>query len=370
MPYLYTHYLFFYEQGKIITKKGADISRASSFSSLKTPTWQPPTEATEVETAQPSPERQSLLNTMKNTSVDLKSLSLTPSITRSPIAVQASLQPRAQGEVNRRSQGYKGKGEDGSGQHGAAPANVTDHTNKAFWYGVADGAEGLGMTNAARHMRHYLGNTGAKLIIDVGMVERDVPSFRKQVAEQIQVAKNDANLRIADNYKNSPMKFTLTGIKPRDGGYALEEESKDWYFAMGGFQYWYSADVTVEPSPKPRNSKDKKLPPPKVKMNFRMHIFDRYNWDQGKQVEIAGIVVEDKILGRLHQVGIAKEYDIEGTGSYRYIEWIYTPPNASSERSSGGAAPRGLGGRADTTRNRGIVPNVPNIPHPILPPLF
>jgi hypothetical protein len=45
--------------------------------------------------------------------------------------------------------------DDGSGTHGTEEAGIGDRFKKQFWYRVADTAESLGMTNAARHMRHY-----------------------------------------------------------------------------------------------------------------------------------------------------------------------------------------------------------------------
>ena len=74
--------------------------------------------------------------------------------------------------------------------------------------------------------------------------------------------------------------------------------------------------------------------------------------DKGKAVMIAGIVVSDEQLGRLHQVGIAREYDVEGETTSRKLNWTYTPPTNSQETTSGGGARRGRGGRVDPTRRR------------------
>lgn len=47
-------------------------------------------------------------------------------------------------------------------------------------------------------------------------------------------------------------------------------------------------------------------------MDFTYHFFDRYNWDDGKRVDMLGKEVKDNELGRLHKVGLAKEYEMTG----------------------------------------------------------
>ena len=257
---------------------------------------------------------------------------------------------REQNEVDRRLQGNHGSQKDGSGQHGSQEPTWTDRANREFWYRVTDAAEVTGLTNSARHMRHYLDNTGEKLRINADLMVRDVPSFNQQVTTEIEVAKNDANNKIASDYAGSKINFNLTGTKKN--GYATQGESQDWFFAVGGFTYWYTAAVTVTQPVASGGSQEKTSPPPQVEMKIVIHVYDRYNWDKGKAVMIAGIVVSDEQLGRLHQVGIAREYDVEGETTSRKLNWTYTPPTNSQETTSGGGARRGRGGRVDPTRRR------------------
>lgn len=84
-----------------------------------------------------------------------------------------------------------------------------------------------------------------------------------------------------------------------------------------------------------------------------MHVYDRYNWDEGKSVTIAGVVISDTTLGRLHKAGIAQEYNVEGQSSPRHLNWTYSPPVNSNESDSGGGARPGRGGRVDPRRHRG-----------------
>lgn len=41
----------------------------------------------------------------------------------------------------------------------------------------------------------------------------------------------------------------------------------------------------------------------KASLQYVAHIFDRYNWDTGKSVNIEPLEIKDEELGRLHKVG-------------------------------------------------------------------
>ena len=56
-------------------------------------------------------------------------------------------------------------------------------------------------------------------------------------------------------------------------------------------------------------------------MTFTFNFDDRYNWDVGKSVTLNGKVIQDTTLGRLHQVGLAQEYDMDGKAQ-RSVTWV------------------------------------------------
>ena len=215
---------------------------------------------------------------------------------------------------------------DGSGVWGAEKEDlsITDEASKEMWYMVASAADIKGLTNAARHMRHYLDNTGAPLTIDADVMMRDVSSLREAYEVQLRLAQEAADMRITEmNDVQRRMKgaFSLEGRRHADV-YCDRSLSEDWFFAIGGFTYYYVADVKTKPPAKETasaSSYDTALP--EVEMTFRLEIRDRYNWDQGKAVTLAGITVTDEQLGRLHKVGIANEYDVLGVTSSRTLRW-------------------------------------------------
>jgi hypothetical protein len=88
-------------------------------------------------------------------------------------------------------------------------------------------------------------------------------------------------------------------------------------------------------------------------MMYTLHVYDRYNWDQGKSVTIAGIPLKDEQLGRLYRVGLASEYDINGTSMPRHIEWNYSSSSPTADPAN---VPKGKdrdGARSDPSRDRG-----------------
>jgi hypothetical protein len=250
------------------------------------------------------------------------------------------------GDELERRVGTHGGAADGSGAWGSETADrgVTDRANHYMWTRVALVAETMGMPNAARHMRHYLGNTGAPLEVNVDLMLRDVEPLRLAYDRQVADARQKAELRVADMGGNvQATNFMLTGDRLSDV-YCSQSVSRDWFFAIGGFTYWYTAEVQVLPVA---------AGPPQITMIFTLHIFDRYNWDQGKAVTIAGITVKDEQLGRLHRVGLAREYEVNGAATPSNHTWSYTGTSTPAAAGTAPTADARDGGRSDPSRERG-----------------
>jgi hypothetical protein len=248
-------------------------------------------------------------------------------------------------ELDRRV-GTPGGNADGSGVWGAEAKDrsATDRANHYMWTRVALAAETMGMPNAARHMRHYLGNTGAPLTVNVDLMLRDVATFRQAYDRQLADAREKADLRVEGMGPNvQASNFLLTGDRKSDV-YCSQSQSRDWFFAIGGFTYWYTAEVQVLPV---------EGGPAQITMIFTMHMFDRYNWDQGKMVSIAGITVKDEQLGRLHRVGLAQEYDVNGTATATTQTWNYSGTPTVPHVGAAPVADSRDGGRSDPSRQRG-----------------
>jgi hypothetical protein len=231
---------------------------------------------------------------------------------------------------------------DGSAPHGSEERNWLerryDDAQMALWHRVADGADAMGLDNAARHMRHYLGNSGAELGVSPEGMLRDLPGLREKVNQSFEYdLMPEVNERIANEFNGQPMRFQVT--TDWQGYYATQGESKDWFFALGGFSFAHGADVIVTPNPDGSTH---------VEIQHQLHIFDRYNWDEGKSVEIMGVEVGDEQLGHLHEVGRAQEFQVWGKSSPQSYSYDYTG------QSTGPLTPWGEGSVDDQDTERGL----------------
>jgi hypothetical protein len=192
---------------------------------------------------------------------------------------------------------------DGSGVHGAKDPSIGDRLFKQVAYRAADAADAIGMNNAARHMRHYLGNSGATVNIDPSKLRDAIPRIGTAMDANFNSQVRDVALaKVKAEYTGKPMQFQIT--TPWKNDYATKGESQDWFYAVGGFSYAHTATVTVTPG------KDGSA---QVHIDSKLNVFDRYNWDGGKSVKIGPITVTDDQMGELHKTGIAREFEVRGT---------------------------------------------------------
>jgi hypothetical protein len=232
---------------------------------------------------------------------------------------------------------------EGSGEHARLDPNLADHANHAFWRGVAVSAEGTGLVNAARHMHHFLDNSGAELQVDLDILEATCPVFTDDVQqgqlESIEqalgmLATSDSTQ--ANSGDLSEMLFT---------SYFTKSSSADWFFAIGGNTRRLNGSYRYAPDSDGSGNGT-------LQFDASWSLEDRYNWDGGKSVTIGGVTVNDEVLGRLHVVGLAQEYDIRGARSDSFTA-RYTgqsPTTSPSEEEDGGREQRT--GRDDLDRER------------------
>jgi hypothetical protein len=177
------------------------------------------------------------------------------------------------------------------------------------------------------------------LEVDLGKLLKDEPAFQLQSQGSLQTFLNGLESQIQGEYHGQPLSFQVTSPW-MPAPYAT---SKNWYYAMGGYSYAYSAEVNVTPPITPGGS-------PTVEVQYQMQVWDYYNWDKGKSVTIPRPTlpgtdipisvpipeeyqphitevgdswhVKDTALARLHLTGLAQEYEI--TGQTEVISLNYT----------------------------------------------
>jgi hypothetical protein len=204
-----------------------------------------------------------------------------------------------QAEINQLSEGYiDHPSPEGSGKHGQRFASLDDYFIAAVFRGIALAARAKGYDNAAQHMEHYLGNSGSYLTFSGTELCNEVTNVRSLVDKEKQSAIAAAQ---ADNRSN--VDFILEGAKK--AGYIEKIHSENWYYAVGGHTYWYSANVKTGLRT----------------LDITVHFSDAYNWDKYKNTNILGINFPDKVLGRMHQAGIAYEFPMGGSVSFTNVKY-------------------------------------------------
>jgi len=206
----------------------------------------------------------------------------------------------------------------GAGEHDSDPWYTTfdDRATKELAGIAATFADGIGWTHAAAHLRHYLDNSGDDRTVNPDEMMRDVDRFRGEVdkttaAEMRRIA-TEAE---ANGTYGKPVQFN-SGWK---GDYIGPEDSKDWYYAMGGVQYAVTGVATVHPPDHPGGE-------PRIEMDYRTHVFDRYNWDGGKETEIGPVTISDDSMAEMHRAGVAQEYNISGSTDTKHYTGTVPPP--------------------------------------------
>jgi hypothetical protein len=195
----------------------------------------------------------------------------------------------------------------GAGVHGSDSAGVGDHVTK-FAAEAAANAVAHSWPNASRNLLHFLGNSGEPITQDVNVVLKDVPEFQAQVDSDRGDLGTTAVQRAKQLGVTGPTTFP---VDTPWAGYGYDEngatvyKNQDWFYAMGGWSYNETGQVTVYPPDKPGGSW-------RYEVATRVNLRDRYNWDGGKSTQIGPFNVTDKRLAELHRSGLAQEYTIAG----------------------------------------------------------
>lgn len=164
--------------------------------------------------------------------------------------------------------------------------------------------------DAVKHMEHYFDNDGKDYTIDLEGMVHEVPSAGE-------VYKLELSRAITFVQGLTPGTYDITSRKAVNG-YNKQGESKNWFFAIGGYSVWGKGKVTVT---------DKGSGKREYVLEFEYKFFDRYNWDAGKSVTIPyiNLRITDHFMGEFHRCGLAKEFNTNGSIK-RTIKWTSDAP--------------------------------------------
>ena len=150
----------------------------------------------------------------------------------------------------------------------------------------------IGM-DASRHMLYYFSSKGSRLNINLEKMLKDSKTAREHFKNEVKQAK-----KYSEKLTLGSHKITSTRVA---GSYNEKSETKNWFYAVGGYVSWGKGTVSITKDAKGKLEYD---------LKFEYHFYDRYNWDKGKNVKIGGIEISDKFMGEFHRQGLAREFDM------------------------------------------------------------
>jgi hypothetical protein len=161
--------------------------------------------------------------------------------------------------------------------------------------------------DAARHLWHYFLSQGTSYQINLEGMVREGSGAREAYENEVSQAKRFVELL-------PPGQHEITSRHTQEA-YNYEKDTRNWYYAIGGYHAWGKGSATVTDVAGERS----------CELDFEYKLRDRYNWDGGKQVTIAGIKLTDEFMGEFHRQGLAREFDCVGSFRRRFSWKAGTP---------------------------------------------
>ncbi|WP_024551530.1 hypothetical protein ACP26C_21560 [Franconibacter helveticus 513] len=186
---------------------------------------------------------------------------------------------------------------------------------------------------AINHLNHYLKNPLAgqeDINYDFQIMQyfmQKSPGLRMLFNNEIQEAKTFCE-DISGELFPGVYKISSTEVSQGD----FKNDSADLFYAIGGYQCWGKGELTVSEIPYTKhvkviykNNDIGSRGRYEYNLLFTFVFFDRYNWNitnnNSRGVLLGGVIpVNDDFMGRFHQMGLAREYNIWGELS-KNIQW-------------------------------------------------
>ncbi|MFI2411276.1 hypothetical protein [Streptomyces sp. NPDC018947] len=208
----------------------------------------------------------------------------------------------------------------GAGKHGSESPGFDEWATKQKMELLTEGADWQGMTDASRHMAHYLGNSGSPMNLPVDKMMSDVPSYKAYVDETVRLNQDDWRRQALDEFRKNggkPVAFPVE-VKHPKSFYFGKEVDPNWFYAVGGANTNVTGVVTAVPDANGN---------PRIGVDYQVNVWDRYNWDEGKGVDIGPLKIPDGQMAKLHRVGFAQEFDMAGSSSAHHYDLGSSKPN-------------------------------------------
>jgi hypothetical protein len=171
-------------------------------------------------------------------------------------------------------------------------------------------------------MAHYLGNSGSPMALPVDKMMADVPAFKTYVDDIVRLHQDDWRKQALDEFKKNggrPVAFPVEAKQP-ESFYFAQEVDPNWFYAVGGANTNVTGVVTAVPDANGN---------PRVSVDYQANVWDRYNWDEGKGVNVGPLDIPDGQMAKLHRAGLAQEFDMSGSSSVKHYDLGSSEPNDS-----------------------------------------
>ncbi|WP_046502910.1 hypothetical protein [Streptomyces odonnellii] len=224
--------------------------------------------------------------------------------------------------------------DDGAGPYGVEDPGWGDRWIRAQAGMMVDSGDFIGNTDASRHMNHYLDGSGETLDLDVDRMLADDEALRLEAQRAVAGQQDAWRQQALQAFEESGGRPVTVPVETSAAGYT--HTNRDWYLAVGSGMTNTTGAVTVVPGADGR---------PHVTLDYQVNVWDRYNWDAGKATPIGPTTVTDADMARLHTTGLAREFDMRGSGSTQHLELGSGPVQLPDPPDQGREGPRQDPGR-------------------------
>lgn len=192
----------------------------------------------------------------------------------------------------------------GAGAYGVEAPTAHDQWIQAQAVAMSNTGDFIGNTDAASHMDHYLRGLGTPVDLDVDRMLTDDAVLRQTAEYAIQDEQEKWREQALAAFEKSGGEPVAIPVETPPQSYTHGD--RNWYLAIGSGMTNTTGTVTVVPG---ENGE------PKISLDYQVNVWDRYNWDPGKETPIGPTTVTDADMARLHTTGLAREFDMRGSGS-------------------------------------------------------
>ncbi|MEU1038046.1 hypothetical protein ACFYP4_11580 [Streptomyces sp. NPDC005551] len=195
----------------------------------------------------------------------------------------------------------------GAGAYDVEAPTAHDQWIQAQAVAMSNTGDFIGHTDAAHHMDHYLRGLGTPVALDVDRMLTDDAALRQTAEYTIQDEQEKWREQALAAFEDSGGKPVAIPVETPPQSYTHSD--RNWYLAIGSGMTNTTGTVTVVPGEKGE---------PKISLDYQVNVWDRYNWDPGKETPIGPTTVTDADMARLHSTGLAREFDMRGSGSVHH----------------------------------------------------